>query len=234
MNKHNFGTELIRIRKIRGLTQADIAEKCNVTTRTIQRIESGVVKPRSSTIKIICKTLGIDFFEISNQNLKLKNHKLIWLYQDLFNFKTNSMKKISILTTAVTIIVFVCITAFDILIKPNSHIDIQKIELKTIDKQELLPVEYDFIGEFGEIKKDWAIVMKGDKYGLIGTNGKIVVPVEYDFFGKFGEIKKGWTIVMKGNKYGLLNLEGKEIIPCEYEKSELKKQMQLSQKTKKK
>ena len=53
----DFGKQLLKIRKARGLTQAEVAEKCNVTVRTIQRIESGAVNPRSSTIKISLKTL---------------------------------------------------------------------------------------------------------------------------------------------------------------------------------
>lgn len=68
METIDFGKQLIKIRKARGLTQTDVSEKCNVTTRTIQRIESGAVKPRSSTIKIISETLGVDFFETKNQN----------------------------------------------------------------------------------------------------------------------------------------------------------------------
>ncbi len=61
MDKLVFGKELIKVRKSRGLTQAEVAEKCNVTIRTIQRIESGAVNPRSSTIKIISKSLEFDF-----------------------------------------------------------------------------------------------------------------------------------------------------------------------------
>ena len=64
----DFGKKLIEVRKQKGLTQAEVAEKCNVTIRTIQRIESGTVKPRSSTIKLIPEALEFEFFETSNQN----------------------------------------------------------------------------------------------------------------------------------------------------------------------
>src|SRR5690606_2515749 len=108
MQTSNFRKKLIEVRQAKGLTQDDVAEQCNISSRTIQRIESGEVQPRSSTIKIISEALGFDFFETSNtgsdvenlnQSSKLKSHNLLWHIKDLFNLKTNTMKKISILTT---------------------------------------------------------------------------------------------------------------------------------------
>ena len=61
MRNLDFGTKLIEVRKAKGLTQEEVAEKCKITARTIQRIESGKVKPRSFTIKLISETLGFDF-----------------------------------------------------------------------------------------------------------------------------------------------------------------------------
>lgn len=107
----DFGKKLIEVRNSKGLTQDEVAEKCNVTVRTIQRIESGTVKPRAFTMKIISEVLGFDFFETSNAgydvdiNVKNSNRKdLLFLIKDLFNLKTNAMKKISILATSSLII----------------------------------------------------------------------------------------------------------------------------------
>ncbi|MDO5971399.1 helix-turn-helix domain-containing protein [Flavivirga aquimarina] len=113
MEKLEFRTKLIEVRKAKGLTQVDVAEKSRITVRTIQRIESGIVKPRAFTIKIISETLGFDFYDSSdichdvilNQNSKLKRHTIFWYVKDLFNLKTNTMKKISILSTTSLIIV---------------------------------------------------------------------------------------------------------------------------------
>lgn len=107
MEELDFGKRLIEERKAKGLTQEEIAEMCNVTVRTIQRIESGAVKPRAFTIKVISEVLGFDFFGISNtgydiedsQNSNLKRRTILWYIKDLFNLKTNAMRKISILTT---------------------------------------------------------------------------------------------------------------------------------------
>lgn len=40
------------------MTQEELVEACNVSVRTIQRIEAGEVTPRLSTIKIIMAALG--------------------------------------------------------------------------------------------------------------------------------------------------------------------------------
>ena len=110
MEQSKFGKKLIEIRKAHGLTQGELAEKSKITSRTIQRIESGIVKPRTFTIKILSDILGYDFFEtlkdtsdgVENENphSKLKSHTLSWHMKDLFNLKTNAMKKFSILTAS--------------------------------------------------------------------------------------------------------------------------------------
>ncbi len=107
MEKLDFGAKLIEVRRTKGLTQDEVAEKCKISARTIQRIESGSVKPRTFTIKMISEALGFEFFETSkminvskkNQNSNLKKHTTLWYVKDLFNLKINTMKKVSILTT---------------------------------------------------------------------------------------------------------------------------------------
>jgi len=114
MKKKDFREKLIEVRKVRGLTQEDVAKKCKITVRTIQRLESGQVLPRAYTIKVISENLGISFFETSINDVKdkeqqsnLKTHTFYWYAKDLFNLKTNAMQKISILTTAFLLIGFV-------------------------------------------------------------------------------------------------------------------------------
>ncbi|MFC5046176.1 helix-turn-helix domain-containing protein [Aquimarina hainanensis] len=54
---------LLKYRKKRNLTQEELAEKANVSVRTIQRIEKGTV-PKGHTLRILAQTL-----EISESNL---------------------------------------------------------------------------------------------------------------------------------------------------------------------
>jgi|PlaIllAssembly_1097288.scaffolds.fasta_scaffold113406_1 transcriptional regulator with XRE-family HTH domain len=49
----------LRIKK--GLTQEELAEKTELSVRTIQRIENGEVDPRSFTLQMIAKALNVDF-----------------------------------------------------------------------------------------------------------------------------------------------------------------------------
>lgn len=53
-----LGQRLFEIRSERGLTQQELREKSHVSVRTIQRIESGAVTPRSVTTKILLEALG--------------------------------------------------------------------------------------------------------------------------------------------------------------------------------
>jgi serpin B len=114
MKKQDFREKLIEVRKARGLTQVDVAKMCKITVRTIQRLESGKVLPRAYTIKAISDNLGINFFETSDNDVKDKEQQSSWIIltlswnaRDLFNLKTNAMKKISILTAPFILVGFV-------------------------------------------------------------------------------------------------------------------------------
>lgn len=49
----------LRIKK--GLTQGELAEKTELSTRTIQRIENGEVDPRAYTLQVIARALDVEF-----------------------------------------------------------------------------------------------------------------------------------------------------------------------------
>lgn len=95
-----LGKRIADLRKAKGLTQEELVEKCNLSVRTLQRIEAGEVIPRPYTIKLIFEALEVPF----DQTMKDKGLIIKWLEQfyisfiDLFNLKTNRMKKISILS----------------------------------------------------------------------------------------------------------------------------------------
>src|SRR5688572_5600514 len=60
MKQPELGRKITELRKSKGWTQEELVEKCNVSVRTIQRIESGEVTPRSYTTKTILAALGYD------------------------------------------------------------------------------------------------------------------------------------------------------------------------------
>jgi transcriptional regulator with XRE-family HTH domain len=61
MQQPELGRRLTALRKEKNLTQEELVEKSHVSVRTIQRIESGEVLPRMSTVKILLGALGEDY-----------------------------------------------------------------------------------------------------------------------------------------------------------------------------
>ena len=96
-----LGKKIVNYRKMKGLTQEALVDKCNINVRTLQRIESGEVMPRIQTVKLIFEALEINYENTITSNT-VDNSELISKklnpILDLFNFKTNAMKKIVILS----------------------------------------------------------------------------------------------------------------------------------------
>ena len=61
MKQPDLGKMISKLRNEKGLTQEELVEKCNISVRTIQRIENGEVSPRTYTIKTILAALEVDF-----------------------------------------------------------------------------------------------------------------------------------------------------------------------------
>lgn len=76
MTKEIIGQKIQELRKKRGLTQDELAQKTNLSLRTIQRIEAGEVDPRLYTVKIIAVALGVTLEEIMPEN---KRDNKLWI-----------------------------------------------------------------------------------------------------------------------------------------------------------
>lgn len=61
-----IGQEIRKLRQQKGITQEELAERTNLSVRTIQRIENGEVDPRAYTLQTIASALDVDF-EVLNQ-----------------------------------------------------------------------------------------------------------------------------------------------------------------------
>jgi uncharacterized Tic20 family protein len=60
MNQPDLGLKVTELRQQKGLTQEKLGEYCDVSTRTIQRIENGEVEPRSFTRNSLSNILEFD------------------------------------------------------------------------------------------------------------------------------------------------------------------------------
>ena len=71
MKQPELGKKISELRKAKGLTQEELVEKCNISVRTIQRIETGEVTPRMYTIKTILAALDYNLDAVSNASDEL-------------------------------------------------------------------------------------------------------------------------------------------------------------------
>ncbi len=122
MKQPALGLKISELRLNKGLTQEELVKRCNLSVRTLQRIESGEVEPRGYTLKLISEALEYDFFNAGKQassGLKLKwktmqGMPVFHKAKDLFNLKTNTMKKLTILSLPLILLsVFLIMSNFD-------------------------------------------------------------------------------------------------------------------------
>lgn len=106
MTQPELGKKIADLRKAQGLTQEELVDRCNLSVRTLQRIESGEVVPRSHTIRVIFAALDFKVYDSSSSRSGLFFNQV----KELFNLKTNTMKKLSILTVVFATIVVVLLT----------------------------------------------------------------------------------------------------------------------------
>ena len=122
MKQPELGKRIAELRKAKGFTQEELVEKCNINVRTLQRIESGEVTPRSYTVKTIFTALDYTVYDSTKKQSKssefFRSVFSTWpgqSYQyllDLFNLKTNTMKKLMILSIPTIILCVVMLFVF--------------------------------------------------------------------------------------------------------------------------
>lgn len=96
MKQPQLGQKISELRLAKGLTQTELAEKCKISLRTIQRIESTEVTPRSYTLKLIFNILDFDGFSLPNKNSSTKNNSKIKVVKTIFLFLIISIVSIVI------------------------------------------------------------------------------------------------------------------------------------------
>jgi transcriptional regulator with XRE-family HTH domain len=131
MKQPDLGKKIAELRKAKGLTQEELVEKCNINVRTLQRIENGEATPRSYTIKIIFAALDYNIYDstksLTSRFIRIERTVSKWLEQlykyviDLFNLKTNTMKKIMILSVPFLTICLVLIFSFHSSVKAQAR-----------------------------------------------------------------------------------------------------------------
>ncbi|WP_378181014.1 helix-turn-helix domain-containing protein [Aquimarina sp. SS2-1] len=98
MEQPALGIKISELRKSKGLTQEELVEQCNISVRTIQRIEAGEVMPRSYTIKTILSALDYDLEKIQTEDSKVTKE-----FKKLFLLEIDDEKEASFLTKQLNI-----------------------------------------------------------------------------------------------------------------------------------
>jgi transcriptional regulator with XRE-family HTH domain len=169
-----LGRKIADYRKARGLTQEELALKCNLDVRTLQRIESAQVMPRAYNVKLIFEALGIEYENSLNSTdlgfrevfLKRLGQFRIW-FIDLFNLKTNTMKKISILTTMVVVIA-IGVFAISSKVSANGFKDAEQKKILTEDFSDGELPFYDFSCH-GCLEKNGLLIGRDISFTLLGV-----------------------------------------------------------------
>ncbi|MCC1484929.1 WG repeat-containing protein [Winogradskyella immobilis] len=206
MKNIDFGKRLVEVRTSKGLTQEDVSELCNVTARTIQRIESGAVTPRMSTVKIIAEALDIDLFENVNKHSELKKHTFFWYLKDLFNLKTHTMRKLSVLSGFILFFVF----AISSSINTKAQSQVKEIQQNITSNKKITTVKNT---NYNPDDDELVLTKEGSKLGMSTKSGKVILQNEYDHI----EAENGYIFTKKGNKYGLVYQDGRIIARTIYD-----------------
>lgn len=87
MKQPELGRKILALRQEKGLTQEELVEQCNISVRTIQRIEAGEVTPRSYTVRTILDALDYDLSELKNEEHPAKTEMRTLLLLDVEDSK---------------------------------------------------------------------------------------------------------------------------------------------------
>ena len=95
MKQPNLGKKISELRLAKGLTQSELAEKCNLSLRTIKRSESAEVSTRSYSVKLIFKNPDYEVYNSTDEDSDEIDGKTS-------SFKINTIRKVVILS------IFIC------------------------------------------------------------------------------------------------------------------------------
>ena len=106
MNQIDTGKFIAGCRKEKGLTQAQLAEKLNITDRAVSKWETGKCMPDASIMLELCNILGVTVNELlSGERIEINNYEEK-VNENLIELKRkdeNNMNKNAIISTIYTI-----------------------------------------------------------------------------------------------------------------------------------
>lgn len=81
----SIGDKIKEARKIKGLTQEELAELSKMNLRTIQRIENNENSPRGKSLNLICDVLNLNVEDLlENKGIKRKTFSVTTVFNGVF------------------------------------------------------------------------------------------------------------------------------------------------------
>lgn len=116
MNQIKIGKFIAECRKNKKLTQADLAEKLNITDRAVSKWETGKGMPDSSIMIELCNILGINVNELlSGERIKMEDYEKK-VEDNLIELKRREEENNKKLLMLENVIAYICIFSFFILL----------------------------------------------------------------------------------------------------------------------
>ena len=128
-------------------------------------------------------------------------------------FRVEKNNKVGLFTTDGQLILP---TSYDALTIDENGFKIRKEDkygLFDFDGNPLIPIIYDELMYFNN---GISRVKKGDKYGMITAQGKMIISCDYGYLGL--QFTDNYIEAMKNGRYGILNKNGKTVVKFQYER----------------
>lgn len=112
-----IGSQVSNVRKQKGMTQEELAERAQITVRTIQRVESGKSLPRAYTLKLIAAALELPYEQFANPLLEPSKLNLVAEITDTVPEDRHFLE-------------MVCLASFTFIVIPYVHFLIPRFIIK--------------------------------------------------------------------------------------------------------
>ncbi len=186
MNQESIGKFIMELRREKGLTQMELADKLGVTDKAVSKWENGRCMPDLSLIKPLCDILDISINELLSGKRLTKEEYQKKLEENIIEINLTTLKKNVVKTVKIVLITILSIIALFILL-------ILSFVIKT---------EYDYKHvELDEEKVTFNICKYNDSIMIEPVYNDYYLYVDYDLEEDYEKETATITSVYRERKY---------------------------------
>ena len=120
VKKMDLGNKILKLRKEKGYSQEDLAEKLNVTRQTISNWELGSTQPNPEQLKGLSKILNVSIDELLDNDIKGVIVEKVSNTEKLAGIIIKILKVFGILIILYIVLMFIGVIAFTIIRKESN------------------------------------------------------------------------------------------------------------------